>query len=259
MAKQKTVKLQKRFQWKKVVCPVILLVVIIIILEAVTQAGLVADYILPPPSSVWTKTIGSFSEILPQLLFTLKIIFIGFGVSVALGMALAALFSQFNILVKAFTPLILFLVITPMITVIPLLNLWLGIEPNLRVVAVIIQATPIITLNTLTGFTTVEMSKRELARSVGATKMQAFSKIAFMNAMPQVFTGIKLGGIFAVIGAISADTVAGMTGLGFYIQVYMKYSMMAQCFGVIILIAIIGIALYTIIEVIEHKVVVWKN
>jgi ABC-type nitrate/sulfonate/bicarbonate transport system permease component len=81
------------------------------------------------------------------------------------------------------------------------------------VIVVIIQATPIITLNTLNGFTNIEGEKLELAKSVGASKLQTFIKIIFMNAMPQVFTGIKLGCIFSTIGAISADFVAGTVGL----------------------------------------------
>ena len=101
-----------------------------------------------------------------------------------------------------------------MITLIPLMTLWLGTDPNLRVIIVIIQATPIICMNTLNGFIHVEQEKLELAKSIGATKLQTFVHITFMNALPQVFTGIKLGCIFSTIGAVSADFVSRGQGLG---------------------------------------------
>ena len=88
------------------------------------------------------------------------------------GILLAALFSQFDIVVKAMQPVVIWLVITPMITLIPLMTLWLGTDPNLRVIIVIIQATPIICMNTLNGFIHVEQEKLELAKSIGATKLQ---------------------------------------------------------------------------------------
>ena len=98
-----------------------------------------------------------------------------------------------------------------------------------------------------------------LAAAVGASKIQTFIKITFMNAMPQVFTGIKLGCIFSVIGAISADFVGGKIGMGTRITYYTKYNATAVTFGCIILVAIVGLVLYYIIEALERKVVLWKK
>ena len=146
-----------------------------------------------------------------------------------------------------------------MITLIPLLTLWLGYDPMQRVYVVIIQATPIITLNTLNGFTNLDIEKQELSKSVGCTKLQRFFKVTFMNAMPQVFTGIKLGCINATIGALSADTVSGNIGMGFKIKQFIKYNNIDLAYGSIILVALIGLVTYNIVEFIEHKVVLWKN
>lgn len=242
-----------------VIAPLTVLFVIIVLLEFITRAFGISRFVLPPPTDIIRQTVLNFPEIWPHFLFTLKIVAIGFMVSVPFGMLLAALFSQFDILVKAISPVIIWLVITPMITLIPLIMLWLGTDPNLRVIVVIIQATPIITLNTLNGFTNIENEKLELAKSVGASKLQTFIKIIFMNAMPQVFTGIKLGCIFSTIGAISADFVAGTTGLGSRIVQYTKYNSIELSYGCIIIIALIGISLYSIVEFIEKRVVLWKN
>ena len=242
-----------------ILAPLIVLVILIAALEFFTRAFGISRFVLPPPTDIIAQTISNFPEIWPHFLFSLKIVAIGFVISVPLGMFIAALFSQYEILVKAISPVIIWLVITPMITLIPLIMLWLGTDPNLRVIVVIIQATPIITLNTLNGFTNIESEKLELAKSVGASKMQTFIKIIFMNAMPQVFTGIKLGCIFSTIGAISADFVAGTVGLGSRIVQYTKYNSIELSYGCIIIIALIGICLFSIVELIERRIVLWKN
>jgi ABC-type nitrate/sulfonate/bicarbonate transport system permease component len=258
----KTKKIKKRKQARSplnIIAPLAVLVLIVAALEILTRSLGISREVLPPPSQVVLKTADAFPTLLPHILFTLQVILIGYIIAVPIGMLLAALFSQFNLLTQAFSPVIIWLVITPMITLIPLLILWLGTDPNIRIIVVAIQAMPIITLNTLNGFKNVENDKLELARSVGATKFQAFKKIVFMNAMPQVFTGLKLGCIFSTIGAISADFVAYGKGLGYMILQNTKYVNTEIVYGCIIIIAIIGISLYTIVQAIEHRVVLWKK
>jgi ABC-type nitrate/sulfonate/bicarbonate transport system permease component len=243
-----------------VLAPVALLIILLTILEVLAQLRVVSDYILPAPSQIIMNTIKNFpSTIQKDFFFTLKIVFLGFTTASVFGLILAAIFSQFEIVTKAVSPVIIWLVITPMITLIPLIMLWLGNSPNIRALIVILQATPIITLNTLNGFSNVEQSKLELAKSVGATRLQRFVKITFMNAMPQVFTGIKLGCIFSVIGSVSADFVAKGIGMGNRIIQFTKYVKTDLTYGSIVIVALIGIFLYSLMSYIEKKVVIWKN
>lgn len=251
---------KKKIEWINILAPFVVLAIIVIALEYLAKSGRISDYILPAPSKILTGTIKAFGKsILPDFLFSLKIILIGFFTATILGLLLAAIFSQFEIVAKATSPVIIWLVITPMITLVPLVLLWLGNDPNVRVIIVILQASPIICLNTLTGLTTVETEKLELARSVGATRFQAFIKINFMNAMPQVFTGIKLGCIFSIIGSISADFVAKAVGMGNKIIQFTKYVQTELAYGSILLVAILGIVMYMGIEAIEKRVVIWRK
>jgi len=257
--KQKSVK-KKKLKPMNIIAPLILLVILYAGLELIIRVANISRFVLPTPSAVVAHTVSSFiDDVLPHFLFTLKVVVVGFIVAIPLGILIAAVFSQFNILVKAISPYIILLVVTPMITLIPLMMLWLGFDPNLRIIVVVVQATPIITLNTLSGFTNVETSKMELAKSIGASRFQTFTKIIFPNSMPQVFTGIKLGCIFSTIGAISADFVAGTVGLGFRIVQYTKYVMTEMVYGCILIVAIIGIALYLCVNFIERRVIVWKK
>lgn len=243
-----------------VIAPLVVLAVLFVFFEIIARTTGISEYILPAPSKIVSGIWEKFPvDIWPHFILTLKVILIGFAVATALGMLLAALISQSGLVTRAISPVIIWLVITPLITLIPLLTLWLGYDPMQRVYVVIIQATPIITLNTLNGFTNLENEKVELARAVGCTKLQRFMKITFMNAMPQVFTGIKLGCINATIAALSADTVSGNIGMGFKIKQYIKYNNIDLAYGSIILVALIGLVTYNIVEAIEHKVVLWKN
>ncbi len=253
-------KRKSNFKPINLIAPLVVLLIIFTIGELVATYTDISEYILPKPSKIVSGTIERFgADISHHFFFTLKVILIGFLCATVGGMLLAAIFSQFGIITKAVSPVIIWLVITPMITLVPLLVLWLGYDPNLRIWVVIVQATPIITLNMLNGFTNVETEKLELAKSVGATRLQRFVKITFMNAMPQVFTGIKLGCINATIAALSADFVSGNVGMGFRITQYTKYNMTYLAYGCRFLIALIGLGTYSIVSAVERRVVLWKN
>lgn len=253
---------QKKIKKKKepiyIFAPIILLVFFIAFLEIFVAVSGISRTILPAPHAILREMSKNFvRDILPQMLFTLKVILTGYCIAIPMGIAIAAFCSQFKILIKGMTPLIILLVVTPMITMVPLFMLWMGFDTKVRIIVVVLQATPIIILNTLTGFQTVESSKVELMRSMGASRIQTFTKLIFPNALPQVFTGLKLGCIFSTIAAMSADLAAGKMGLGFRIQQYSSLIMTEMAFGTILIVALIGIVLFEIITIIERKVIVW--
>lgn len=240
--------------------PIITLILFFVALEVFVRVGDISRLILPPPSATFMVTIERFiPDIWPHFLFTLRVITVGFLIAIPLGMLIASVFSQYDILTKAITPYVIVLVVTPMITLVPLLMLWLGYDPKLRIIVVVIQAAPIIALNTLTGFTNIESSKLDLAKSIGASKFQTFTKVIFPNAMPQVFAGIKLGVIFSTIGAVSADFIAGTFGLGFRIIQFSKFFMMELVYGSIVALCAISITLFLIVTFIESRVIVWRK
>jgi ABC-type nitrate/sulfonate/bicarbonate transport system permease component len=240
--------------------PVILFVVLYAGLEILIRVAGISRFVLPTPTAILTETFHNFSsDLWPHFIFTLKVVVIGFIIATLLGMTLAAFISQYNIIVKAVSPFIILLIVTPMITLVPLFMLWLGFNPNIRIMVVILQAAPVIMLNTLSGFTTVESEKLELMRSIGANRFQTFFKVILPNAMPRIFTGIKLGCIFSTIGAVSADFVGGSIGLGFRILQYSGLVMTEMTYGTILIVALIGITLYQIVRSIESRVIVWRK
>lgn len=243
-----------------VLAPWGVLLILFLIWELTARFSEVPAYILPPMSQIIAGTVSKFpGELWPHFLLTLRVIVVGFLVATLLGMLLAAIFSQFHIITKAVTPVIIWLVITPLITLIPLMTLWLGYDPVLRTYVVIVQATPIVTLNTLNGFNHVDKDKLELAKAVGCNRVQRFVKVIFMNAMPQVFTGIKLGCINATIAALSADLVSGNAGMGFKITQFTKYNNIYMSYGSILVVGLIGLVLYKLVEAAERRVVRWRN
>ncbi len=252
--------MKARRSTKNVLAPLIVLVVLLIGLELIIKAFNISRQVLPAPSAILSVCAKEFKvNIWSHLIVTLKVIITGFIVGVPIGIFCAALLSQFKILEKAFSPYVIMLVTTPFIILVPIFMLWLGFGLNVRILAVILQTIPIVMLNSLSGFNNVEKVKLDLMNSLGATKVQTFIKVIFPNALPQVFTGIKLGGIFSTIAAVSAEFAGAQTGLGNRIMYFSSFIETELAFGCILIIALIGITLFNLTSMVERKIIIWKK
>jgi len=250
---------KKRRGWDAIVPPIILIMLLLVVWEMGVKVGNVSETVLPPPSLIF-RALGNyfFTDLFPYFLETLLVIFAGFLIGAPFGITLAAVLSQFKLLNKAFNPFIIFLCTTPLITLIPLFMLWLGYDMWVKIVIVVFQMVPIITLNSLTGFSSIENSKLELMDAYGASKKEKFFKVILPNAMPNVFTGIRLSCIFATIATISCEFTGFKGGLGTRVVYYAKFIQTDLVFAIIIIIALIGIALFNLVNFMESRIVTWK-
>lgn len=258
MSKDKPKK--KRIQAKKIITSLIFFICFVMLWELYVMLSGINPDILPAPHAIVVKVVEGFgSNFGVAMLYTLQVILLGYMIAIPLGLFLASLCAQSTLLTRAITPIIILLVTIPMLTIVPLLTLFMGLVQKVRVIVVVCQAAPIICLNSITSFRNVEQTKMDLFKSMGASRLQIFFKLQFPNALPQVFTGLRLGCIFSSIAAIGADLTAGNFGLGVKISVYSGMLSMERAYGAIILVAIIAIILFEIVVQIEKRIIVWKK
>lgn len=240
--------------------PLVVLILLLVVWELGVKLGGMDETVLPAPTSIF-KALGTyfFRELFPYFLETVLVIFAGFIIGAPLGITFAAILSQFTLLKKTFSPFVIMLCTTPLITLIPLFMLWLGYDMWVKIVIVVFQMVPIITLNSITGFSSIENSKLELMDAYGATKKEKFFKVIFPNALPNVFTGIRLSSIFATIATISCEFTGFKGGLGTRVVYYAKFIQTDLVFAIIVVIALIGIALFNLVNFIESKAVKWNE
>ena len=243
-----------------ILIPIITFIVFFGGLEIIIHSFNISRQVFPAPSAILSALSKYFiSDISPHFLITLRVILLGIIVGVPIGIVLAALISQFKIIEKAFSPYIISLVTTPLITLVPLFVMWFGFGENVRVLIVVLQTIPIVMLNSITGFSNIERKKLQLARSFGATRIQTFFKVIFPNATPYIFTGIKLGGIFATITTVGVEFSGAKNGLGSRIIYFSRLIKTEEAFSCILLIALIGITLFMIASKIEKRIVIWRK
>lgn len=235
--------------------PILLIILIILFWETSCIANNIPTWQLAKPTDIGRAFVENFVEIIPYLKSTYFNIIVGFVLAVVLGVVLAILISSFSVLGNALTPLIVALCCVPMITLVPTLMLALGTGNNVKILTIVIQAFPIINMNATTAFLNVDPTRMELMQSLKASRIQKFRYCILQDALPGVFTGIKLGCIMAVLGGVSAEIIGGNTGLGNRISYYIGFSKTAQALSCVLYIVFIGALLYALITLLEKRLV----
>jgi NitT/TauT family transport system permease protein len=100
----------------------------------------------------------------------------------------------------------------------------------------------------------------EMGRSFRATRRQLLTRLEIPAALPQILGGMRVGVTLAVIGAIVGEWAGGDRGLGVLINLA-RGSLFDTplLFATLATIALIGVALYLIVRVVEWRLVGWQR
>jgi NitT/TauT family transport system permease protein len=259
---QRIVERQKQLRKDKIlsiVLPLLTMFFLLALWEALVVLLKVPAWMVPKPSNVFKSMVLDFGLFWPHIFRSYYSIITGWVFACLLGVLLAALISNFKLLGYTLTPYINMLVTTPVITLVPLMLLFLGFTPWVIILAVIMQSFAIVIMNSATGFNNVAIIRLELMQSLRANRLMTFFRCVLPSSWPNVFTGMKLAGIFATTACVSSEFNGGSVGLGSQIIAHTQFMRTNKAFACIFYVAVIGIILYNFSGFLENKVVKWKE
>jgi NitT/TauT family transport system permease protein len=158
---------------------------------------------------------------------------------------------------KCVYPLLVTSQVVPKVALAPLFLIWLGYGILPKIILVGLLAFFPIVIDTVAGLRSIEIEKIYLARSMGANPIQLFFKLRLPNALPQIFSGLKLAATFSVIGAVVSELIGASEGLG-YLMVEAEGSLNTPIvFAAIGYLTIMGIGLFTAVSFVERLTIPW--
>lgn len=239
--------------------PWVTLAVIIVLIEILVVAFKVPEYVLPRPSEVVVALVTNARYLAPHFLITLGEIVLGFLVGAAIGIGLAALLTHKPQLQDVVSPYVLFLLTMPMVSLVPLLSLRFGYGPQTKVIVVALATFPVVMMNALTGLMRVESQRLDLMRVLLASEFETFIQVRLPGALPQIFTGLTLGAVFAVITAVASEFVGGSKGLGNRLAYHAGLLQANIVFAIILVLAALSFALYKLLQWWGRRTVKWQE
>lgn len=247
--------------WVRVALPTLVLVLAIGLWEAASVTGLINPITVPSASD----TFGAMVELTGQGYFwgatwiTLQETLFGFAIGTSLGLVIGALTGTLQLFRVALWPFVVAFQNTPRVALAPIFLTWFGFGITSKVVmAAVICFFPVV-INTVAGLASVDDNARLLFRTYGASTRQTFFRLTLPTAAPITFAGIKTALTLALLGAIVGEFVGASEGLGVLINEFNFQLEVALAFGVVMYLAVIGLILYGLIELVQKRLITWSS
>lgn len=209
--------------------------------------------ILPGPTSVAVQLVQSWGLIVTNLWITLAEIVLGFVAGSAIGIVTGTVIAHSRRLDGVLRPYIATSQAVPKAALAPLFVLWLGFGLGPKVtIAALISFFPLLE-NTIVGLRRVDPDALKLFASLGASPWQVFLKLRLPHGLPYILTGLKVGIVFATVGAVIAEFVTANKGLGAVIMQAQGNFDTRLMFAVIIVLPVMGVLLYEVVRLVERR------
>lgn len=234
--------------WAKYVVPLAVGVAAIAFWEWRVHALGISPLVLAAPSDIWHAFLENFATLMAALWFTVKITIEAFVLATLGGVAFAVLLSLNRVVEYALYPFAVVLQVTPVVAISPLLLIWFGYEHVNEVLVTLAWIIAFFTVlsNTLTGLRSADHNLRDLMKLYGASRWQVLWRLQLPSALPYLLAGMKISGGLALIGAVTAEFVAGSgndLGLGWVITLASRSLDTAEQFAALALLSILGVTI----------------
>ena len=192
--------------------PALLMLGLLAAWELGVRAAGIPAYTLPAPTLVVQTLLAHFGSLAASWWVTLQITFGALALACAGGVLIATVFALSPTLERALFPLAVVLQVTPIVAVAPLILIYVeSTTAALLLCAWIVAFFPILS-NTVIGLRATDPHLRELYTLYGATRWQRLRLLRLPAALPYFLAGLKISGGLSLIGAVTAEMVAGAAG-----------------------------------------------
>lgn len=217
-------------------------------------------HLLPPFSKVlstWMELVIS-GQLFQALLVSLQALFLGFFLSVGLGVPLGLLMGRYRRLESFLDIYMTALLAVPMISFIPFLVIAFGLGLHSRVWIVFLFAFVIIAVNTTAGVRNVDPTLTEMARAFGARESELFLKVILPAALPMIMAGIRLGMGRAILGMVTSEMILSAVGFGVMLMTFGASFNTPALFATLLTIVLLAVALLALVQYVDRRLTPWR-
>lgn len=237
--------------------PVLVLVGIVVAWSLFVSLASIPTLLLPGPVQVWSAAVESSDALIAAGWSTLSEIVLATLIAIVGGFVTAVFLSLLPGVRRAIFPYILMTQVVPKVALAPILVAWFGIGMQSRLILAFLIAYFPMVINTLSGLLGTSEAMVRYIQSLAASEWQALVKVRLPAALPSIMAGVKITTGVAVIGIVVGEFVATDRGLGKIIVESGALMETALTIAATLAIALIGLLLLGIMEIVERKIVYW--
>jgi NitT/TauT family transport system permease protein len=237
------------------------IITFIAVWEIVGRTGIINARFFPPFSKVFlalgnlavSGTLYKHVSISLQRALTGYTMGLCFAIPLGIAIGVFRRFEQFiNPLLQLFRNLSVF-------SLLPVFILLFGIGETSKIAVIFWGVLWNVLLNTVAGVKNVDLALIKGARAMGTGQIRLFATVILPGALPHIFSGMRISATTSIIILIAAEMLGASRGLGFALHFYEANMMIPQMYGIIIVMAVLGLTLNFILEGVEKHSFRWRH
>lgn len=240
---------------------VVTAIVVLLVWEWASKERLIDPLFIGQPSKIFVYLYQSLfvdQTLLKEAAWTLSETLAAFVLGSAGGIAFGLLFVLSPRLDKFLDPLFSAFNALPRIALAPLFLLWFGLGPSSKIALGVSLTFFIVLASTVAGGRSVNTDWLILSRMLGAGKVSMFFKVTLVSAVPTIFSGLRLGLIYALLGVIGGEIIASQHGLGQLLSYLAGTFDTNGVFAVLFFLAMLGVTLTWLMTSLENHLLRWR-
>lgn len=230
------------------------LVAAIALMQALVQFGVLNRFIVPPPSDVFLafERVIVEEQIFARFLLTMQECVSAAALLAVFGISIGTLLYKVNILRQATETWVAAAASAPTVLMYPLFMVIFGRSATTIIMMGFVAGLPAVILKTVEGLSGTKTVLLNVGRTFKLSPWQMFWKIQFPSALPTIFTGFKLGLIFALINVVGVEFLINFGGLGQLINDLAERYDLAGTYAAICFVILVSVCFFVVVEWFER-------
>ena len=225
---------------------------------------------IPSPGAVWHQLIVTSSThdgvrgysghlLVEHLGVSLRRIGIGSVIGVAGGLVLGVLMGAVGWLRVITEPVVTFIRALPPLAYFSLFIIWFGIDETPKLWLLSIAALPPVAVAAAAAVQGAPTGLVEAARALGAGRWAVIRDVVLPNALPEIFTGVRIAVGVAYSSVVAAETINGVPGIGGMVRDAQRYSQTDVVVLGLFAIGLSGLLIDALLRTAENRLIPWRG
>ena len=245
-----------------------LLIVLVLLWQWVTTAF--PNRFFPPPLTIVTNSYDMFFTGPPSSLFlteamtvdtwgTVSRLLLGFVLGSAFGILIGMAIGRSLVVRDLTNPIVEFLRSIPATATLPLFIILLGGDDAMRVAFIAYGVSWFVIINTAAGVSAIHATQIEMGQIFKVSRAGVLFRIVLPAALPKIFAGLRIAITAALLLAVVSEFILATNGIGYELVVAQATFALTDMWSWILLLAILGLILNLLVELVEHNVLRWDR
>jgi ABC-type nitrate/sulfonate/bicarbonate transport system permease component len=135
----------------------------------------------------------------------------------------------------------------------------LGPTDAMKITVIVAGSVWPVLLNTIDGVRGTDAVMTETARSYSLTRAERLRYLVLPAASPRIMAGVRQALSIALILMVISEMFFSSSGLGYRIVYFQRNYLIAQMWGGIVLLGLIGVLLAVLFSLVERRVLRWYH